>query len=60
LPKQGLLREPARQACGDLYLADISVPPGLYAQVGLDVPPLFARDPILPLDVVDGTAVLRG
>lgn len=59
LPKLGLLHEPARQACGDLYLADISVPPGLFDQLGLDVPPLFGRDPILLLDVVDGTAVLR-
>lgn len=59
LPKRGLLLEPAHSACGALYVADIGVPPGLYARLGLEVPPLFARDPILPLDVVDGTAVVR-
>lgn len=58
LPKTGLLVEPARGACGDLYVADIGVPPGLYAQVGLDVPPIFAADPILAVTVVDGAAVI--
>jgi NAD(P)H-hydrate epimerase len=57
LPKRGLLIEPARAACGDLYLADISVPAALYSQLGFDVPPVFARDPIVLLDVVDGSAV---
>ncbi len=42
LPKRGLLVEPGRAACGDLYLADISVPPELYAHLGLEVEPLFA------------------
>jgi NAD(P)H-hydrate epimerase len=51
LPKKGLLAPAAREACGDLYLADISVPPELYARLELDVPPLFARDTILPIDV---------
>jgi NAD(P)H-hydrate epimerase len=59
LPKRGLLLEPARQACGDLYVADIGVPPALYARLGLEVPSVFARDPILPLDVIDGVAVVR-
>jgi NAD(P)H-hydrate epimerase len=47
LPKVGLLA--GAVACGDLYLADISVPPQLYAELGIDVPPLFAQDTILPL-----------
>ena len=58
LPKTGLLVQPAQSACGDLYLADISVPPGLYARLGLDVPPVFARDPVLAVTVVDGAAML--
>ncbi len=58
LPKTGLLVEPARGACGDLYVADVGVPPGLYAQVGLDAPPIFAADLILAMAVVDGAAVV--
>ena len=56
LPKVGLLQPDALAACGDLYLADISVPPELYAHLGLDVPPLFARDTIRPIHVEDGSA----
>ncbi len=54
LPKAGLVAEPGRSVCGDLYLADISVPPSLYAALGLSVPPLFGHDPVLPFDVIDG------
>lgn len=49
LPKTGLFTGAA--ACGDLYLADISVPPQLYAELGLDVPPLFAQETLLPLTI---------
>ncbi|GAW49233.1 NAD(P)H-hydrate epimerase [Nocardioides sp. PD653] len=38
LPKQGLLAAPET---GELYLADISVPNRLYAELGLEVPVLF-------------------
>ncbi len=43
LPKEGLQAADAREAVGELYLADISVPPSLYAgpSLGLDVGPLF-------------------
>ncbi len=43
LPKEGLQMTEAREAVGELYLADISVPPSLYAGpgLGLDVGPLF-------------------
>jgi NAD(P)H-hydrate epimerase len=58
LPKTGLVVEPGRSACGDLYLADIGVPSALYGRLGLDAPPVFGRDPILPLAVVDGQAVV--
>ena len=54
LPKTGFLAPEARAACGDLFLADISVPPALYERLGLDVPPLFAHDTILPLTVEPG------
>ena len=51
LPKIGLLAEAAQANVGDLYLADISVPPQLYASeaLGLEVGPLFAKDDIVRL-----------
>jgi NAD(P)H-hydrate epimerase len=47
LPKTGLLTPKARACVGDLYLADISVPPELYRRLGWDVGPLFADDTII-------------
>jgi NAD(P)H-hydrate epimerase len=51
LPKQGLRASAAREHIGELYLADIGVPPKLYA--GLDPPvrvePLFSKSEILRL-----------
>lgn len=49
LPKVGLMTEAARPYVGELYLADISVPPELYHQIGLDVENLFERDPIIKI-----------
>jgi NAD(P)H-hydrate epimerase len=49
LPKRGVVAGHA--ACGDLYLADIGVPPQLYAELGLDLSPIFAEDIILPLTI---------
>ena len=37
LPKTGLLQAPAQPFVGNLYLADISVPPELYASTTLDI-----------------------
>ncbi len=51
LPKAGLRALAAAEHVGELYLADIGVPPSLYAQL-LAVPvgpPLFARDEIVRL-----------
>ena len=51
LPKHGLYSETAGGYVGELYLADISVPPELYAgpPLDLDVGPIFARDDIVRL-----------
>ncbi|HEC22949.1 MAG TPA: NAD(P)H-hydrate epimerase [Chloroflexi bacterium] len=49
LPKVGLATEQARAVVGDLYLADISVPPSLYRRLGIELPPLFATDTIIRL-----------
>jgi len=50
LPKIGLLAAPARPFVGDLYLADISVPPELYRRLGLEVDPLFVDDWIIQVN----------
>jgi NAD(P)H-hydrate epimerase len=50
LPKTGLLAPEARPYVGELFLADISVPPDLYRRIGLEVPPLFLSDTILRLN----------
>lgn len=47
LPKQGLLNTEAKKYVGELYLADIGVPPELYANMGIVVPPLFAESDII-------------
>jgi NAD(P)H-hydrate epimerase len=45
LPKTGLAATP--EVVGELYLADISIPPGLYSGLGIRVGPIFASSPIL-------------
>lgn len=49
LPKLGMQAAEASSAIGDLYCADISVPPELYAQLSpaIDLPPIFAAGDIL-------------
>ncbi len=51
LPKAGLRASGIEARVGELYLADISVPPSLYAEpaLGLEVGPLFAESEILRL-----------
>ena len=51
LPKNGLMDNNLATAVGELYLADIGVPPTLYAApaLNLEVGPLFARSDILRL-----------
>lgn len=49
LPKEGLRGQGARDHVGELYLADIGVPPRLYASppLSLDVGPIFTTDDII-------------
>jgi NAD(P)H-hydrate epimerase len=47
LPKTGLLMPDARAYVGDLYVADIGVPPQLYAALGIEMPPIFESDTIV-------------
>ncbi|MCY3993056.1 MAG: NAD(P)H-hydrate epimerase [Caldilineaceae bacterium] len=59
LPKRGLLQPAARAACGQLFLADIGVPPSLYDYLDMDLPPLFAMNTVLPLHFQDGSFSLE-
>ncbi len=54
LPKNGFRQPAAAAACGDLYLADIGVPPALYESMGIPAPAFFARSEIVPLTVEQG------
>lgn len=54
LPAQGLVGGETLAACGSLYLADVGIPRTLYADMGLEVTPIFARNPLLPLSVENG------
>ncbi len=47
LPKAGLLDAPS---AGELYLADISVPPLVYQRMGIAVPELFRHSSLLRID----------
>jgi NAD(P)H-hydrate epimerase len=49
LPELGLWDPRARRYVGELYLADISVPPQLYASLGLHVGVLFAEQDVIRL-----------
>ena len=50
LPKTGLVSKEAIGLVGDLFLADISVPPELYQKLALSIPPsLFSEDSIIHL-----------
>lgn len=46
LPKRGLVEA---TETGDLYLGDISIPAKLWEQIGVEVPDLFGRGPIVRL-----------
>ncbi|MBI5823346.1 MAG: NAD(P)H-hydrate epimerase, partial [Chloroflexi bacterium] len=47
LPKKGLLNPAIKPYVGELYLADISVPPELYLAMGIKVSGLFDREDII-------------
>jgi NAD(P)H-hydrate epimerase len=54
LAKTGLLAPAARPLVGNLFLADIGVPPALLREVGVDAAGLFAAHDILELDPATG------
>jgi NAD(P)H-hydrate epimerase len=58
LPKRGLLTAGASAWTGELVLADIGVPPEIYARLGHDVGTIFARRPLVPVAGDNGVARL--
>ena len=46
-PKSGLLTDQAAHVVGQLFLADISIPAGIYRAVGVEPDALFARGPLV-------------
>jgi len=51
LHKRGLLEPEAAPCVGELYLADISIPLSVYAQLGISVPDdLFSRRSIVRIN----------
>ena len=49
LPKTGLGNPDAADHVGDLYVADIGVPPEVYVPMGLEVGPVFAETDVVQL-----------
>jgi NAD(P)H-hydrate epimerase len=49
LPKTGLLTPTARRVTGEIAVADIGIPPEVYARLGIDVGPLFSEQSIIRL-----------
>lgn len=52
LPKTGLFSPEALSYVGELFLADISVPSGLYGKLGIKIGPIFAPDTIIKVEGV--------
>jgi NAD(P)H-hydrate epimerase len=50
LPKTGLVVDEAKPFVGELYLADISVPPEVYTRLGIEMPVIFAHDSIVKIE----------
>ncbi len=56
-PKVGLLERITHPYVGDLYLADLGIPPAAWRAVGVDLPKgLFAAGPLVRLTADDGVA----
>lgn len=51
LPKTGVMKESARAVVGEVFLADLAIPPALFAAPGLDlkVGPIFSESDIVRL-----------
>ncbi len=47
LPKTGLLSQGPQTRIGELYLADISVPPNLYEALGLSIGSIFSEKELI-------------
>jgi NAD(P)H-hydrate epimerase len=50
LPKTGLIQDSAKECVGELYVADIGVPPSLYREIGYESQYLFADTSIIKVN----------
>ena len=50
LPKSGLVKNNTKNVVGSLYLCDIGIPIVLYADLGIEVEPIFIHSNIIKLD----------
>jgi hypothetical protein len=50
LPKLGLIQDNAKECVGRLYVADISVPPDLYKEIGYESQYLFSDSSIVKVN----------
>ncbi|MGH2558427.1 MAG: NAD(P)H-hydrate epimerase [Thermomicrobiales bacterium] len=55
LPKTGFFAAPARNAIGELFVADIGVAAAAYARLGVTIGPIFAGARWLPVPTTDAT-----
>lgn len=49
LPKTGLIQDNAKECVGELYVADISVPPVLYQSIGINYQSIFNESSIIKI-----------
>lgn len=50
LPKTGLIQDSAKECVGELYVADISVPPVIYQSIGIDYQSIFNESSIIKIN----------
>ena len=53
LPKTGLKTKTGKEPVGELFLADIGLPPELYSELGLEVGHIFEKERILNKSSID-------
>jgi NAD(P)H-hydrate epimerase len=59
VPKVGMLAAAARELVGDLYVADIGIPPSLLRRVGVDPAGLFEEGDLVRLGPIRHTATVE-
>lgn len=60
LPRYGLIQPESAAVVGDLFVADIGVPPVLFSEIGIQVGPIFAAEEILDLQHLNDRGFSNG